>query len=365
MMSSRTLFIVYAVALTVGTHWPRLALGGGGEHGPDKMLHFAAFGMLTLLLWHTRWLSKRWQVTLAALLWTALDEYSQNISAVEREASWADFTAGAAGVLTAGIWLWALRPMGGPLNRLRLERQQLASDTVLRSWRGIISLACGAAIGGMLGFLAVLFIIMLGSETMPDTFLLTMLIAAAGGAHWVYVMLLRRANATIGERSLCLGCARSVNNLRDVDGEGRGACEHCSRSYCLGQWLPALSLPNERFMRLLPRPIVVAFCVLVLGGLLFVSLFLAARASTLFHSMARELRVELLLVIDSAFVFSAIAVGVSVFRKRLAREHDRSDMICLQCSHDLRATHTVQSIGTCGECGTQFVRLPMSMTHIS
>jgi hypothetical protein len=99
-------FIVFAIALTLGTHWPRLELGSSpAGPDPDTTAHFLAFGGLMLLLCRTRWLPNPWWCAALVLSWTVLDELSQAaLPVLGRSASWQDALAGQLGVLAALAW---------------------------------------------------------------------------------------------------------------------------------------------------------------------------------------------------------------------------------------------------------------------
>lgn len=100
----RAAFIVYLLALTTGTHWPRLQIQAPVPD-TDKFIHFLAFGGLTYLLWRTRWIANLPLLGLIAIAWTGLDEWSQGIPALGRTSSWLDFFAGAIGAIAAVIWI--------------------------------------------------------------------------------------------------------------------------------------------------------------------------------------------------------------------------------------------------------------------
>ena len=84
--------IAYAIALTTGTHWPRLRLGPEVP-ATDKMIHLVAFGGLTLLLWRTRWIRHLGVLFVVCAAWSALDEVSQGLPVLNRFVSWYDIVA--------------------------------------------------------------------------------------------------------------------------------------------------------------------------------------------------------------------------------------------------------------------------------
>lgn len=101
----RTLFALYAAAVLIATHWPRLHVPGA-EAGSDKLAHFAAFFLWTLLAFtalfppaFTRRSLNR--SALFAAAYALLDEASQLIPAVGRQASVLDGVANVIGVLAA------------------------------------------------------------------------------------------------------------------------------------------------------------------------------------------------------------------------------------------------------------------------
>ena len=121
----RVLFILYALAMTTGTHWPALAIGT--SPGPDKLIHVIAFGMLGFLLLQTGWFRRLGVATAVLFAWAALDEASQGIPIFRRDPSWHDLLANFTGVLMVVVGASALRPLGGPANRARLAVSRLAT----------------------------------------------------------------------------------------------------------------------------------------------------------------------------------------------------------------------------------------------
>jgi VanZ family protein len=119
----RRAFWVYAAALFVGTHWPRLELPPTVIERPDVVVHAAAFGLWTLLLAGTEYLgpARRGRAVLwcgvIALAVSAVDEALQAVPFVHRTAAWDDWLANAAGVALACLAMLAaasLRAGGRP-----------------------------------------------------------------------------------------------------------------------------------------------------------------------------------------------------------------------------------------------------------
>lgn len=91
---------VYWVALFVATHYPRVRIPGEIPHG-DKLIHFAAFGLLALLFWAAlrprdgRFVAWALPVLVA---YAGFDEWLQQF--VGRFTDVMDFVANTAGIVT-------------------------------------------------------------------------------------------------------------------------------------------------------------------------------------------------------------------------------------------------------------------------
>ncbi len=109
-------FVLYALLLFILTHWPRLN-PPGAEAGSDKLAHFLAFFLWTALAIAAglfgRWNSRRniLLATLLAIAYGILDETSQIIPAFERQFSFLDMAANAAGTaLASALAMMVIRP---------------------------------------------------------------------------------------------------------------------------------------------------------------------------------------------------------------------------------------------------------------
>lgn len=112
----RALFAVYALALVVATHWPRLTVPGAAR-GSDKVLHFVAFFLWASSAYAAGFfgpaLSRRSvaRTTLLAAGYGLLDESLQLIPALERQASVGDGIVNLGGVAAAyALALILIRP---------------------------------------------------------------------------------------------------------------------------------------------------------------------------------------------------------------------------------------------------------------
>lgn len=99
-------FILYAIALTIATHWPRLTLGPDVP-ATDKEIHIVAFALATLLLWMTRWRTNFLTVAVVVIIWAGVDELTQAIPVIQRTCSWLDFLANLTGIALASFIIWA------------------------------------------------------------------------------------------------------------------------------------------------------------------------------------------------------------------------------------------------------------------
>lgn len=92
----------YWVLLFAATHYPRVRIPGEVPHG-DKLLHFAAFGLLAGLFWWFARARRRvtprlpWLAAAVLIPYAALDEYLQQF--VGRFTDVNDFIANTAGIV--------------------------------------------------------------------------------------------------------------------------------------------------------------------------------------------------------------------------------------------------------------------------
>jgi len=121
----RWLFGLYALALVVATHWPRLGVPGA-EAGSDKLIHFVAFFLWTALAFAAAIvrppLSRRSLAltTLLAAGYASIDEAAQLIPALERQFSVWDWFANLGGVGAAyALALIVIRPEAEDQKNLR------------------------------------------------------------------------------------------------------------------------------------------------------------------------------------------------------------------------------------------------------
>lgn len=354
----RVAFVPYAVALFTATHWPELELGTEERPAPDKILHLVAFGWLAIMLAQTRWLRRPWQVIAVVLVWAALDEVTQALPVLGRTFSLQDMLAGQIGVLLVAAWWWALAPVGGRGNRVRLAMWSFVIADLLsdvRAWAvtaacaGAGAIAVGAAVGLLLQVAG-------GDPPVPGTVLASSLAGAVAGAHVAIVGMGRRRARELDTRWPCFSCGASCR-AATFDDAGAARCPACGQPIHRGQWERPPDQPLPTVRRGAGRAVFAAAGMLLGAILLYVLVLLlslklsAARA--LSHGWM-DLAPDMQLALDLAWIGAALAVGARVYRRRQADLHDRQREQCRACLHDLTRTQTHQGLGRCPECGTVF-----------
>ncbi len=119
LISRRRIFVVYGIALIIGTHIPRFKLQGAGMIiPPDRILHLLAFGGLTMLIMGAHLinrqgalLSKRniYGSAVSAFLWGSLTELTQQFLVPGRWANSWDVGCNITGITLAIIVCLILR----------------------------------------------------------------------------------------------------------------------------------------------------------------------------------------------------------------------------------------------------------------
>lgn len=103
----RWMFVVYAIALFVATHWPNLKLDVPMVERPDLFVHMTVFGGWCGLFWLSAWVGRAISgrsVVLSAVIaaaYAGVDEGLQAIPWVHRTAAWDDYGANCLGIVLA------------------------------------------------------------------------------------------------------------------------------------------------------------------------------------------------------------------------------------------------------------------------
>jgi hypothetical protein len=358
----RLAFVLYALALATGTHWPKLELHLGDRPAPDKLIHLVAFGGLAVLLWQTRWVSGLGRLALIGLAWSAVDETTQAIPGLGRHLSWLDMIAGQIGIVLVAAWGWALEPQGGAASRARQAFASLALDHLFLRARNWLLIGAGAAAGAVIIGAAAVTLAMMGFRV--DRFhaaMMGLVAGAAGGAHVTLESCWRRERARLAPLRPCLACGASCAGAA-WNAQAASQCARCSAPIWAGTWSEPVWPPRPDLARLALKPALAALAI-VLGAsamfLLIINLRLAVPlAGRAFRAYA-GLPTDMVMVIDLAVLALALAVAVRLYRGRIASLIDRQHLRCLRCGHDLRGTpQSATGTGACGECGTEFVSPP-------
>jgi len=383
----RVLFIVVALALAVGTHWPRLEIDLGGAPAPDKLLHAGAFGLVTLLLWMTGWIRRPRTLLLVGLAWAALDEITQGVPGLSRTVSIHDALASAVGVTLATAIVWAIDEVPARRAGLIAERRlRWSAAHAVRGSRSTIAVVVGGLAGGTIGALVATGVAAIGhasadarnppvlarpvldllarlfGESAPGELpLLGLGVGALIGAHFAIEVLRRRVLAL--RAGACIRCGTAMPaapaepEARDDDG-----WRHCARCgeprHAVAESLPPL--PARVIFELL-----VTGAVLMATALVGVIIVLWIAVATWAHSESTrrvsglwgELPPGMPFVLDMLWIGLVLAVIGRFLRRRLAQRQDGQAERCLGCRYDLRATPARAWRGNCPECGTPFVRV--------
>ena len=359
----RIVFVLYAVALTIGTHWPRLDLSIGDVRAPDKIVHQFAFAGLAFLLWRTRWL-RRLDLWFAAIVfWIMLDEFTQAIPILGRTFSWFDILAGWCGAMVVAAWLWAFRPTGAQQARRHHDQTIFVYESVfMRSgnWIRIALYSTGMLL--LVGTACALFM----WQVHPDGLVPAVMVgAAAGGVGGFYVGMdtaFRRDWSRLLKDQPCFACGRSCAEAT-IDEDGRGTCPNCRRPIHLGQWLETPDLSRRAILGLATSgfgifSLLSVFAVAVY--LAFLLFFFSNPDRFFFIGRLARTAVDMRIVIDLTLLGVFTALAVRFARRTRARQIDEQDRRCLVCRHDVHMTRTERGIGRCPECGTPFVRIGAS-----
>ena len=360
----RVVFVLYACALTLSTHWPQLDLGmvTDTQTAPDKLLHLFAFGGLAFLLIQTRWLRRIWMAGILVFMWTLLDEITQALPVLGRQSSVTDILAGELGVALIVTWAWALGSIGGVANRTRLAQQHFLLAELFRQPRTWIIVASAALLGALVTggsiALAMKFVFTrYGGEQLTKV-LVAAIVGALAGTQVSLAGLLSRVAAGRVKQRPCFGCGSSCIAVR-FDSAGRGRCPQCDVSLQLGQWAEPMQLPLSAAARGVVPAVAFAGGMLIAGAVTLLVLLRLARQFAWANDLIRiwhDFPPDMQTAVDLTAIALIAALAVRIYRRRQARLHDRQHLNCRACEHDLRGTPITQGVGVCPECGAPFVR---------
>jgi hypothetical protein len=354
-------FVLYAIVLTVLSHWPALAIGEETQPSPDKMLHMLAFGGLVVLLWRTGWVKKPWIAVTIVVVWAAVDEVTQALPILRRFFSAHDMIAGQLGAVLVGAWWWAMSPVGGMPNRLRVAYQSFIVADLCGRWQTLLLAAgAGAAGAAAIGFAAWFILQFLPlAHGNPANIIVAVIVGGAAAVHGTFATLFGPRARQLSALQPCFSCGESCAEAA-FDETGRASCASCGSPVHRGQWAPPMQLPISAAVRGAGRALLVSIGLIVLAvaGFLVV-LVLSIRVSWAKSLLGvwQDLGMDMRLVVDLTVVGVALAVGMRTYRVRQARLHDRQHLECRACGHDLTGAPVDRGLGRCAECGGEFAKI--------
>lgn len=194
----RWAFVTTFAIVTVLTHLPRTEVLDKAHVPPDKLIHFAAFGVLALLLVRCRWMPAAAALVLLAC-WIPLDEWTQSIISPSREFEWADIAGGWLGVATIATLCRALRQPGIAAERDGWTQLNTAFDSVTHSLDGGLLPCLTGATVFLVTLLSTYMVFWIGLEQSQGTIAMVIGLAAGASVAWALVRRAwaRRAKPTL------------------------------------------------------------------------------------------------------------------------------------------------------------------------
>lgn len=349
----RIFFVIAFVVVTVSTHWPRLPINQP-TFPVDKFLHASAFGILTAMLWQTRWMSSRLWCVLAVALWSAIDESTQALPGIDRSADLDDWCANILGVLIAGMFMAATRPVPGAMAKLINARRRILALMLLdrpMNWFHLgTATVLGIGVGATCGFMLDANYSSIVSRPAQAIVLGGIL----GGLAAFYMMRefgVRTLQRRVEAQRPCLHCGAPT--------AGASTCANCGSAVHPLAWDRFATLSGREEFFICAPTMLLAFVLflLVAAAVIFIPTFFSS------VDFMRQLskwygtwRTDMQRVLDIAFISVAGTWALYSCRRRLARAVDRSGQRCLACGHDLRGLKEDVANGICTECGEPFVR---------
>ena len=353
--SLRAIAVASFLAAFVATHWPALELKAGMPG--DTLLHAVTFAALTLLLWRTRWIPRLGWLVVAMLAWAAVDELTQSIPWVRRNASLPDYLADAIGVAIAAMAIATVPRPVGALGRMHRELTDAADAMMLdrpANWMAIGSAAAlGALVGGPL--CAMLARVALFDRSPGQSLFLGAIVFAVAGGHMAWLMGLRHWMRRIRRERLCMGCGAAQ---RPPERERTGLCSRCGRPWALMQWTEPADAYSAR------RPIpwrrigLVALAAIAITAIAAWPLLAVARWIDVGALAGRRVDVSRGVTAIMVYLIGLMPImAVARYaRQEWMRTIGAADRSCVACGHDLTRTPDEGGCGRCPECGCAFAR---------
>ena len=338
----RTLAVVSVLVLLAGTHYPRLMIGTPGD-GPDKILHFLAFGTVTVLLRISGIAASAGSALVMVASLAIFDELTQKIPGLGRSFDPFDLVADAAGILVALAWIAALGPdrRGPEWFRIRQIRRLASLVLLLSSPANWLHLAIATSLGAMVGGV---FLGVAGRNPIVGPVTMVVVGAAAGGIAGLVACLesgRRFSTARMDEEQRCLDCLTPSGSPRCevCGGEYRGPCDR--------------RIPSRR-IAMTATIWTIGSAILLFGGYLLLMPFSNDR-NWVGAAIRRydTLGLSFEMMVDAALLGLISAFVVHRSRRRISRIAARYGIECLRCGHDLQGLPE-HAEPRCPECGEAF-----------
>lgn len=344
----RIAFLTYAVLLVIATHWPGSGdPPGEGLDSPDKLMHFLCFGGFAFLLWMTGWFRAFWMASLLAIAFTVLDEVTQSILSVNREASGLDIAAGILGVMTASAWMSTF----GPREHLIVRQQELKSRFILDELMSSPTnwILIGAAFGIPTIFISLTIYLLAWNVAEISIGNIALTIGIAIGIMIGVGMVLRLVAPyleRIERDHPCFDCGESLREV-ELDDLGNGSCPSCGHAVHASQWttLSGAKVSAQQIVNCDgPVGLVCLVCYLIIAVVIGpIALLTSGHAG-----------------LASAILYTGIGVSLAMIwqwhrtQRRMGLE--RSGEQCARCRADLAEVECDGGIGSCPNCRTCFAR---------
>ena len=340
----RIVAVTAVLVLLAGTHYPKLVIGTPGD-GPDKLLHFLAFGIVTALIRLSGIASSALMAAILVGMLAVFDEFTQEIPGLGRSFDPLDLVADAGGILVALAWIAALGPdrRGPDWFRTSQVRRQAALVLLLAKPANWLHLAIATSLGAMIGGV---FLGVAGRNPIVGPVTMVVVGASAGGIAGLVACLesgRRFSLARIDESKRCLSC---------LEPEAVPRCGACGGGY---EAASDRRIPSRR-IALVATAWIIASAAVLLGGYLLIMPASSVRnwlGAAVRHYDAFGLGFEMM--VDATLLGLVGAFVVHRSRRRLSRIADRYGLECLRCGHDLQGTPGGAG-ARCPECGEAFER---------
>ena len=334
--------VASVLVLLAGTHYPKLVIGAPGD-GPDKILHFLAFGTVTVLLRLSGIAASGLSALVIVGSLAIVDELTQEIPGLGRSFDPLDLVADAGGILVALAWIAALGPdrRGPDWFRIRQTRRLASLVLLLSSPANWMHLAIATSLGAMVGGV---FLGVAGRNPIVGPVTMVVVGAAAGGIAGLVACLesgRRFSTARMDETQRCLDCLTPNASPR---------CAVCGGRY---EGPSDRRIPSRR-IAMVATLWTIGSAILLFGGYLLLMPFSSDRnwmGAAVRRYDAFGLSFEMM--VDAALLGLISAFVVHRSRRRMSGIAARYGIECLRCGHDLQGLPEHLE-PRCPECGEAF-----------